>query len=66
VSAILVRLCKRQFRHSATATQPQLSLRYGIIIVIRSLFYIRVRVEFFTAVTMKNCVFWDVNAVWLL
>jgi hypothetical protein len=25
-----------------------------------------VRFEVFTAVTMKNGVFWDVNAVWLL
>jgi hypothetical protein len=25
-----------------------------------------VRFEVFTAVTMKNGIFWDVNAVWLL
>jgi hypothetical protein len=25
-----------------------------------------VRIELFRAVTMKNVVFWDVNAVWLL
>jgi hypothetical protein len=50
----------------ATPIQSTPPYRISATSILMLLTHLLVRFEVFTAVTMKNGVFWDVNAVWLL